>query len=473
MSGQRYQIAVLVNDTDGSTPLANTLVTLRQEATNEFISENTNSSGEAVFNLANFPLGWSVGDKVTAYVNYTAYEASETHTTTSGGGTTITLTLSALPTAPSIRYYAAQDFLDYFNMLTVEDDAENGVRMQQLVKIGEMVENGIDNDTETKFDDNDGSYYSVTDEFHDVEMKQQVYNLEKTPVATLKGFWINQANEGSVPNWKNIAYTSLDNCDTATNWSASSTTSEASVAVNLTPSNANEGLGCVYIAKSGTTDTTLTFQRTGLVSQNFKDKTLKIDLYLDDTDELASSDAVTLRYGSDSSNYYEIKFDRADLNDGWNTLLINWKDTDLTATGSPNIAAFDYFVTILELVAASTEWTSGDARLDDLRFEEQYGLSLDAAEGRATIKDSNNYAEKGNNQVRTTYTYGRSTVPHDIKLLAIIETGVKMFGAAFVKSKISNSSDMSWDSNTWFTDYRKRIISKYRVVGVTSVFGGS
>lgn len=470
----RYQVATKVYDTDGSTPLANLKVTLRMESTNESLEENTNASGEAIFNLTNLPSDWTVGDILTVLVMYRGFEASKEHTTTEGGGVTLELTLIASPAAPSLRYYNPQDFLDYFNMKTYEEDSENGIKMQQLVKMGEMVEGGIDDDTGTKFDDNDDSYYSVTDEYHDVSRGQSVFYLEKTPIVTLNSFFVNKSDEDSNPSWDNIAYTLLDACDATTNWTASSANSEVTLAANLVPSNSNSSLGSIYIAKAGTNDTTLTITRNDLTAQDFTNKTLNIDLYVDTAAEFSSSDAVTIRYGSASNAYFQKTFDRADLKSAnWKTLSMHYEDSDITVTGSPDITACDYFAIILELVGASTELTSGDARLDNFRFEDAFDLDLKKARGEIKITKQSNYAEEGKNQAKATYTYGRSTVPLDIKELAILETGFRMFGAAFVKGKIMGKIDTRMDFTEGFYAYRSRIITKYNITGVDSIIGNA
>lgn len=305
----RYQVAVKVYDTDGSTPMSNLKVTLRQENTNESLILNTNTAGEAVFNLTNLPSGFEIGHKITIYTLYQSYESSKSHTITSGGGVTLTLTLVALPSAPTLRYYAPQDFLDYFNFKVYDEDAENGIKMQQLVKIGEMVEGGIDNDTGTKFDDNDGSYYTITDEYHDAETGQSMFFLKKTPVVSLTSFLVNTADEDGTPSW----------------------------------------------------------------------------------------DALT---------------------------------------------------------------------------EASYEIELDKDSGRVTINDSADYPERGNNQVKATYTYGRAT-PLDIKELAILETGVRMFGASFIRSKIGDKADARMNDTEWFNTYRDRIITRYNTTGIDSIFGGA
>lgn len=461
--GQNYLVAVIVYDTDGTTAMPNIRVTLRNESTNETLSDNTNSSGEVIFNLGNLTEDWSIGDKVTVFALYSGYEVSQSHTTTSGGGVTLYLTLVSKPSSPSLRYFVAQDFLDYFSLETTDIDSENGVNMQRLVKIGEMVEGGIDNDCGTRFD----SANQVTTEYHDIYKKQATIYLDKAPLQSLQGFWINKADEDAVPVWNNLAYTLLDDCSSTSGWTASSDNSEVSLTVNYVPDNANHGLSCLYVAKEGANDTTLTITR-GPTSVDFENKTLKIDVYIDTLTDLASTDSIKIRYGSASNAYFEKAFDLVDLNTGWNTLTMLHTDSDLTATGSPEIGSFDYFAIILELSGAAIELTSGDIRLDYLRIGEEDDLDIKEATSQITITDSDNYPKYGINQVKADYTYGYTTVPLDIKELAILETALRMYGAVFLRNKIGNRGQASMDFTQWFDSYRSKIIGKYNCTGISS-----
>lgn len=203
-----FIVAVTCYDTDGVTAKADVTVTLRSESTNDSLSGVSNSAGGVNFNLADLSNGWNTGDKFTVFVLYQGYEdyASFTHAASMGGGTTVTLTLVALAAAPSLRYFAVQDFLDYFNVPLYESDAEAGVKLQQVVKVGQMVEAQIDSDTGQVFDTNGGSYYSVTSsayEYHDSSdpYGQKFFYLKKLPVYLIDEVSTTQSAEGNTPSW--------------------------------------------------------------------------------------------------------------------------------------------------------------------------------------------------------------------------------------------------------------------------------
>ncbi len=308
MASLPYQIGLTIQYPSG-TALANINVTIRVESTNESASKTTNSSGQVIFNLGNaidFPSGYLIGNIFTYVVLYTGYEAYGSHTILSTeGGYTKTIVLTAVPTAPSLRYFTPQDLLDFFNLKSYEDDAENGVKVQQIVKIGQMIESGIDNDTSSIFDDNDGSYYSKT-EYIDTDKYNQEYFLSYLPISSITNLYTTQNDEDTAPDYTNNK-TSWDSLTEGTHY---------------TVNKGNDGTGRIKI-----------------------------------TDE----------------SYYPI--DR------------NW------------------------------------------------GLYV-------------------------VYKQGRSAVPSDIKMLAIVETGLKILGAKVVKSKVIGV-DSETGELSWFTDFRRNVINNY------------
>jgi hypothetical protein len=212
MAFSPYNIFLRIQYPSG-TNLANVNVTLRNESTNESHTETTNSSGEVGFNIGdsgNFPSGWEVGDVISWVVMYSGYETSGSHTTvaTEGGYTNTAVVLTAVPTAPSLRYFTPQEFLDYFNLDIYEDDSGKGIKMQQLVKIGQLVEADIDSDCNTIFDDNDGSGYSFT-EYIDTDELNHVYFIKNRPIYSITNLYTTQNDEESAPVYASGTWDSL------------------------------------------------------------------------------------------------------------------------------------------------------------------------------------------------------------------------------------------------------------------------
>lgn len=183
------------------TNLNNINVTLRVESTNESKTKTTNSSGEVDFNLGSsqdFPSGYAVGDVFSYSVSYQAVQAFGSHTIAVEGGFTKTVVLTAVPTAPSLRYYTAQDFLDYFDLKIYEDDRENGVKLRKLALTGSSVETSIDNDAGSKFDTgNSFTEYIDTDKYEDI------YLITNIPVQTLTTIATTQNDEETSPDYTN------------------------------------------------------------------------------------------------------------------------------------------------------------------------------------------------------------------------------------------------------------------------------
>lgn len=202
-----YVIGLIIQYPAG-TRLANVNVTVRNEATNQSNTKTTNSVGEVVFNLGSeisFPSGWTLGDKFSWVVIYQGFEAYGSHTTASGeGGFSTTVVLTAVATAPTLKLFTPQEFLDYFNLKIYEDDAENGIKIQQLVKIGRGVEQQIENETNNRFDSNNGDYYEQT-EYIDTNKNIQIYHTQKIPINSVTNLYTTGNDEETTPDYTNNA----------------------------------------------------------------------------------------------------------------------------------------------------------------------------------------------------------------------------------------------------------------------------
>lgn len=129
-----------------------------------------------------------------------------------GFGIIGTLALVAVPSLPSLRYYTGQEFLDFYNLKTKDVDKENGIDMLQLTRIGQGVEQEIDSETNSKFDNNSGSYYSPSvmeggesPEYHDVRHPaQDDYFTKFIPINSVTTFEKNNNGQGQTPDWETL-----------------------------------------------------------------------------------------------------------------------------------------------------------------------------------------------------------------------------------------------------------------------------
>ena len=153
----------------------------------------------------------------------------------------------------------------------------------------------------------------------------------------------------------------VDDCETA-NWTNSTDTAHG-----LNSSTYKEGSKSIYIQKNGTTGTTFGVYKT-TTSRDFTSKTLFVWLNLTDTTDLvASGTAVTIRFGSDSSNYYYYNIDISDLSNGWNLICFDSAGATGT-TGSPVIGSCDYSQIILNTDLAADTVAADRIMMDDLKL---------------------------------------------------------------------------------------------------------
>ena len=480
-----YLVSIKVQYPSG-TNLANINATLRNEYTNESETLTSNSSGEIIWNVGNLPSGFTIGDKITVFSLYQGFQQSfafeipslgnsvavkdnsgvSVGTATAGGLSNGVLILVAVPTAPSLRYFTIQEFLDYFNMKDYSADAENGIKTQPIVLIGQSVELMIENMSRTKFDNNSGSYYPVTNEYHDARFERQNnYYLKSVPVISMTKFEITQNSEGTNEiTWKNLIHDQLDALDATTGWSAST---DGSVTLNSTPSQINEGSAALNLVKSGATTAAVTYSKTLSTSYDFFDRSVYVDYYITDNTNLAATDAIAFRFGTSSSNYYEQTYDRSQLaSAAWNTLSFRRDDTGVTITGNPGTSSLNYVAIVVTTTASTTTIAAPDQRLDDLRLNEKNRVNLDTDTGRVRITDSGDYADTGKRHARATYTYGRASVPADIKVLGILWTGQLLLGASFLRARINDKGGPTEAQLDWFEMYKKDIINKYKNIAV-------
>jgi len=150
----------------------------------------------------------------------------------------------------------------------------------------------------------------------------------------------------------------VDDCETA-DWTES-TDAEGET---LNSSSYKEGTNSLNLGKDGTSSTTASYSKT-TSSLNGTSKDLCLWVYVATLSDLATSNSITIRFGSDSSNYYQKAYDNADLTAGWNFFKIAITGGFDSTTGSPSISALDYSYIAFETTDTGDTITLGDLRMD-------------------------------------------------------------------------------------------------------------
>lgn len=476
-----YPMTGIVYDTNGTTVLASVRVSARNERTNKTLSINTDSLGVYVIDAANFTDGYSNGDTITLSVIYTNLERQIEHIidTSRGGGSGLDLTLIEVPASDALRYFTVQDFYDFHNLTAIQEDAPTAT---DVVKVGSMVEEEIDNMCSTRFSD------------------------------------------GTIE-------TEVDDCDATTGWSGS--TDAVAVAVSTDDADYRTKTGALDLGKSGTTQAFFQYEKSSLTSRDFRNKYIALWVKIDSLTGLRTVDngsAIQLRYGSSSTDYYEKTYYFNELVTGWNLLFFKSDDREVTETGSANDGAMTYFRLRFDTAASSTTFTAGTIVMDNIflvhrdhfideyidvkhdpqwdyyiakrpidrmvRFlvnraeegnaaswdeltEKDNELKIDFNTGRVRVADVTSatddltsiFPTPGAQHVRATYIFGKTTVPRDIKKLAILMTSKDLMKSNMAKALFGGRSESRAVADSfgiWDTQI-EMILSRYRNLDMVMV----
>ena len=209
-----YLIYGTVYDSDGTTPVSSVTVRAKNEVNGTTVSTTSNSSGYYIIDLANSSEGYTYADIVTVSVLYSTYEAYEEHVVTTGGGN-VNLTLEAVPNLDmgELKYFSVQDFYDYFNYSASD---ENAPSTTQVTKLGLATEAYVTGELNNTFDDNDGAYYTLTDEYMDCQNEfQKIFFIPSkyTPIYSLTKFEVNKISPGQAGTWSDLVALGTDEID--------------------------------------------------------------------------------------------------------------------------------------------------------------------------------------------------------------------------------------------------------------------
>lgn len=156
----------------------------------------------------------------------------------------------------------------------------------------------------------------------------------------------------------------VDTCDATTSWVAN-----ADLTLSVNSSTFKTATGALNWTKTGTATANANADK-ATPSLDFTSKEITVWVNVNDgatLAKLATSNCFTLRFGSDSGNYYQWQKNASFFATGWN--LVNGLTTGTaTTTGSPVTTACDYTFVQITSTAAGDTWTSGKVIVDDIKL---------------------------------------------------------------------------------------------------------
>lgn len=170
-----------------------------------------------------------------------------------------------------------------------------------------------------------------------------------------------------------IGTESVDSCD-VDDWTDGTDTVAA-----LNTSIYKEGTGSMSVSKTGTAGTVMSISKT-TTSRDFTSKDFSAWVYITALSDLVSTGtALTVRFGSDNSNYYYYNVDISALSAGWNLIVFN-TTTKTGTTSSPVIGSCDYTYFAFNTDLAADTIAANRILIDDVKLASagDYNHALDA-----------------------------------------------------------------------------------------------
>lgn len=174
----------------------------------------------------------------------------------------------------------------------------------------------------------------------------------------------------------------IDDFEDYSTWTAGTDTALAD-----NTSTFKENATSMSVAKSGTSGTSMSASKT-VTSRDFTSKRFNIWIYITALSDLVTSGtAITIRYGSDSSNYYYLNTDISSLSSGWNYIIFT-SATATGTTGSPVIATCDYLAIFFNTDLVADTIAANRILVDDANVASDDDFLKDFVSGYPSINNT-------------------------------------------------------------------------------------
>ena len=178
---------------------------------------------------------------------------------------------------------------------------------------------------------------------------------------------------------------SVDDCDATTSW-----TDSADMTIALNTTTFKEGTGSLSLAKDGTASAKASTIKT-TTSRDFTSKEFHIWIYVNSQgtlDKFATTDCLTIRFGSDSSNYSQWTKDKSFFSVGWNLVdLLTTTNRD-SQTGTHDLANSDFTFIQLTATGSGDTWAADEVLMDDIKLVSSGDYTKTLTSGFPSIDES-------------------------------------------------------------------------------------
>ena len=168
--------------------------------------------------------------------------------------------------------------------------------------------------------------------------REQILNALECTLSTIKtGTSMDFCNCFAQP-----VYELLDRCEVTTGWNYY----DEAAAPTVNSVTFVEGLKSLNLGKTGTGGKDARYEKTISPPVDATDLVGLMNVYVKDTTGLATSKCFTIKFGSDSSNYYEMTVNKGGVDtDVWLRYGREWDD--MTQVGLPDITAISFISFII------------------------------------------------------------------------------------------------------------------------------
>lgn len=252
---------------------------------------------------------------------------------------------------------------------------------------------------------------------------------------------------------KNV--TLVDACNAVTGWTKGNDGADIAVARRLA-----YGGAALTLEKDGTSAVISSWTKTLGTAVDGTGRRLKITIFIKDINELDPDNAISVRIGNDSSNYYSRTFGKSDLKNGFNEIDLEVGSVDMGLTGTVTLTALDYLYISHSIPTSTDTVAAGQIIMDYWRLEDiDSPDTSDIKVFYATADDTTGWTEYGSAQ-----TISSIQAEEGIITMSTAPTTATAEDGVFAEYAYA-SRDMDWELVNSAACYLAAHLASFKIAG--------